>query len=214
MCETPEDQQRHQMVRTQLEARGIADQRVLDAFGRVPRHLFVPAAELPSAYADHPLPIGSGQTISQPYVVAYMLEQARLEPTDRVLEIGTGSGYQTALLAELVDEVYSIERIEELATRARELLRRLGYANVRIRVGDGALGWPEYAPYDAVVGSAAAAEIPPELLQQLRPGGRLIMPVGYLSQQLVLMRRRPDGGFDRSDLLPVRFVPLIRDERG
>ncbi len=211
MREAPEDSDRREMVRSHLEGRGIRDRRVLDAFGRVPRHLFVPASERGWAYADHPLPIGAGQTISQPYVVAYMLEQLQLQPTDRVLEIGTGSGYQTALLAELVAEVYSVERLEELAARAADLLRGLGYSSATIRVGDGSRGWCQHAPYDAIVGSAAAAEIPPALLQQLGQNGRLIMPVGQLSQQLVLVRRRTDGVLERVGLLPVRFVPMVMD---
>ena len=199
------------MVRVQLQGRGIRSQAVLEAFARVPRHLFVASVDRPSAYADYPLPIGAGQTISQPYVVAYMLEQLRLAPADRVLEIGTGSGYQTALLAELVAEVFTIERVEALAASARPLLDRLGYRSVRLCVGDGTAGWDEHAPYDAIVGAAAAAQIPAPLLRQLRLGGRMILPVGSGSQQLVLVERLGGEEYAHKELLPVRFVPMIGD---
>jgi protein-L-isoaspartate(D-aspartate) O-methyltransferase len=197
------------MVRTQLEGRGIRHPAVLAAFRRVPRHEYVPAELRGEAYGDHPLPIGAHQTISQPYVVAYMLEHAELRATDRVLEIGTGSGYQTALLSELVDEVYSVEVVPELAARAEAVLERRGRGNTRLRLGDGTRGWPEHAPFDAIVGSAAPHEIPRPLLDQLGPGGRLIMPVGGMHQHLVLVKRTLDGILERRALLPVRFVPMV-----
>jgi len=197
------------MVTGQLEARGVTDPRLLDAFGRVPRHCFVPDAEPAEAYGDHPLPIGWGQTISQPYVVAVSLEALELTPACRVLEIGAGCGYQTALLAELVERVWSVECVPELADRARAVLERLGYDNVDLRTGDGRQGWPTagVAPFDAIVGSAAPARIPPPLLDQLEDGGRLVMPVGQAHQELVQVQRRGDR-YDRRNLLPVRFVPM------
>jgi len=161
------------------------------------------------AYADEPLPIGEGQTISQPYIVAYMTEALKLRGTEKVLEVGTGSGYQTAILAELSREVLTIEVVAPLAARAQEILERLGYRNIRFRVGDGGLGWPEEAPFDAVMVAAAAAEIPPALEEQLAPGGRLIIPVGVEFQELCLVSRTRQG-LERERLLPVRFVPLVR----
>jgi len=199
---------RRRMVQTQLCTRGICDPAVLDAFGRVPRHSFVPAESRSQAYEDHPLPIGSGQTISQPYVVAYMLQKLELGGSDRVLEIGTGSGYQTALLAEIVDQVYTIEYFPELAARAEQVLSDLGYTNIAVRVGDGTVGWLQAAPFDAIVGSAAPEEIPLSLMHQLRPKGRLILPVGGFRQHLVLVTRTCEGLFQRTPLLPVRFVPM------
>lgn len=202
---------RNEMVRVQLENRGIRSRSVLQAFRRVPRHEFVPPSERDAAYSDYPLPIGAGQTISQPYVVAYTLEQARIQASDRVLEIGSGSGYQTALLAELAAEVHSVEMVEELAAGARKILHKLGYRNVKLRVGDGTQGWAECAPYDAIVGSAAPPEIPRPLLEQLAQNGRLVLPVGTVNQQLVLVRRTADGVFERTALLAVRFVPMLTD---
>jgi protein-L-isoaspartate(D-aspartate) O-methyltransferase len=194
-----------------LRESGIHDERVLAAFAEVRRDLFVPEHLREAAEGDHPLPIGYGQTISQPYVVAYMTERLRLSGTERVLEVGTGSGYQTAILARLADEVFSIEIVPELAARAREvLLGRLGVANVRLRTGDGALGWPEAAPFDRVIVTAAATEVPPALVAQLAPGGRMILPVGESAetQMLRVIDRGKDGVTGQSDLLPVRFVPL------
>jgi protein-L-isoaspartate(D-aspartate) O-methyltransferase len=194
-----------------LRHSGIRDERVLAAFAEVPRRLFVPEPLQESAEGDHPLPIGYGQTISQPYVVAYMTERLRLAGDERVLEVGTGSGYQTAILARLVEEVFSIEIVPELAARAREvLLDTLGLANVRLRTGDGALGWPEEAPFDRVIVTAAAPEVPPALVDQLAPGGRMILPVGESPevQMLRVVDRGNDGVAIESDLLPVRFVPL------
>lgn len=200
------------MVEEQLRRRGIRDQRVLSAFERVPRHAFAEEEDLGRCYGDHPLPLGCGQTISQPFVVAYMLEVAGLRRDDRVLEIGAGSGYQTALLAELVEEVRALEYHEGLATAACERLLRLGYQNVDLRVGDGRLGWPGGGPLDVILGSAAAPRIPEPLLAQLAPEGRLVMPRGGRhDQRLVLVRRSPSG-FEEQPLLPVRFVPLLGRE--
>ena len=199
---------RQAMVNEQLARRGIDNQRVLDAFARIERHRYVPAELHQLAYEDYPLAIGSAQTISQPYVVAYMLAALALQGTERVLEIGTGSGYQTALLAELVAEVYSIEFVLELAERANSSLKENSNQRVTIRVGDGRAGWSSAAPFDAVVCSAAPAAIPTPLLEQLAPGGRLIMPLGVEHQYLVLVRR-VETGFSQRQLLPVRFVPLL-----
>jgi protein-L-isoaspartate(D-aspartate) O-methyltransferase len=194
-----------------LRESGIHDERVLAAFAEVRRDLFVPEHLREAAEGDHPLPIGHGQTISQPFVVAYMTERLRLSGGERVLEVGTGSGYQTAILARLADEVFSIEIVPELAARAREvLLGTLGVVNVRLRTGDGALGWPEEAPFDRVIVTAAATEVPPALVAQLAPGGRMILPVGESAETQVLrvVDRGDDGVTGQLDLLPVRFVPL------
>ena len=205
----PCEARRRQMVDSQLRARGIANECLLAAFGRVPRHRFIPGADPAEAYGDHPVPIACGQTISQPYVVAFALEALELQPGSRVLEVGTGSGYQTALLAELVSRVCSVEYFAELAAGARCALDELGYANVEVVVGDGSRGWPHPAdlPFDAIIGSAAAPQIPPALVAQLADGGRLVMPVGRTYQELVLVSRRGDRA-ERRDLLPVRFVPM------
>ncbi len=174
------------MVDDQLRSRGIANQRILNAFLKVPRHLFVPPSELAEAYSDHPLGIGQGQTISQPYMVAYMLEKSELAGDERVLEIGTGSGYQTALLAELVREVYTIERIPDLLTTAQTKLKKMNYQNITYIIGDGTLGWPEFVPYDRIIVSAAAAQIPPVYISQIREGGILVIPTGgEYSQELI-----------------------------
>ena len=202
-------QQREEMVRTQLAERGIRDLRVLEAMRRVPRHEFVPESLRQEAYEDHPLPIGEGQTISQPYIVAAMLEHLALQPTDRVLEIGTGSGYVTALLALLAAEVYSVERHAPLAASAESVLRRLKYRNVKIRVGDGSQGWPKYAPFDAILVSAATAEMPPALFDQLREGGRLMVPVGPPYSQELQLIRKVDGEPEVNILEGCRFVPLV-----
>ena len=203
---------RQRMVDQHLRARGITDERVLEAMARVPRHEFAPQRYRDQAYEDHPLPIGEGQTISQPYIVAIMLEALSLMPSDRVLEVGTGSGYVTALLAELTAEVISIERHRALADSASEVLSRLGYQNVRVIVGDGSRGFAEAAPYNAIIVSAAAPELPHELVEQLAEGGRLIIPVGWEdSQQLQLIEKR--NGQSRTSLRELcRFVPLISDK--
>jgi protein-L-isoaspartate(D-aspartate) O-methyltransferase len=200
---------RLRMVASQLRGRGVGDQRVLDAMARVPRHEFAPERYRDQAYEDHPLPIGEEQTISQPYIVALMLEALALSPAGRVLEVGTGSGYVTALLAELAAQVFSVERHAVLADAARKLLVHLGYTNVRVMVGDGSRGFAECAPYDAIMVSAAARELPQQLLAQLAEGGRMIIPVGAPdSQQLQLIRM--EGGQPRITLRELcRFVPLV-----
>lgn len=202
--------QREHMVREQLERRGISDPRVLDAMRTVPRHYFIPAEYVAAAYEDSPQPIGFGQTISQPFVVASMTEHLRLTPQSRVLEVGTGSAYQTAILAEVADEVFTIEVVPDLAARAKAILDSLDYSNVRYKVGDGALGWPDEAPFDGIIVTAAAATIPELLIQQLGVGGRMIIPVRSddpESQDLVLLTRTPED-VRREALYPVRFVPL------
>jgi protein-L-isoaspartate(D-aspartate) O-methyltransferase len=200
---------RRQMVETQLRARGIRDERVLAAMERVPRHLFIREGDMSIAYGDHPIAVGYGQTISQPYIVAYMTEQLALPIGARVLEVGTGSGYQTAVLAELAGEVYSLEIVPELAEQSARLLQSLGYSNVHTRFGDGYAGWKEAAPFDAVIVTAAPDHIPPPLVEQLNVGGRLAVPVGRGDQELIVFTKTPDGLKERSRL-PVRFVPLTR----
>jgi protein-L-isoaspartate(D-aspartate) O-methyltransferase len=186
------------------------DPRVMMAMGKVPRHEFVPATQLPLAYTNRPLPIGYGQTISQPYIVALMSDLIKPQADDRILEIGTGSGYQAAMLAELTGQVYSIEIIEALGKQAAGRLSQLGYDNVTVRIGDGYYGWEEHAPYDAIVVTAAASHVPPPLVAQLKPGGRMIIPIGsrFLTQQLVLIEKQPGGQLVTRQILPVIFVPL------
>ena len=196
------------MTETQIRARGVRDPAVLAAMAKVPRHLFVPEGLRRRAYADEPLPIGEGQTISQPYIVAYMTEALALRGGEEVLEVGTGSGYQTAVLAEIAGTVFTVEIVEKLALRARVALDALGYSNVRYRVGDGSAGWAEEAPFDAIMVTAAAAQMPEKLEDQLAVGGRMIVPVGTDSQELVLVRRGKTG-IKRDSLLAVRFVPLV-----
>ncbi|MFP8881862.1 MAG: protein-L-isoaspartate(D-aspartate) O-methyltransferase [Myxococcota bacterium] len=203
----PWTERRDQMVHEQLVGRDIRDPRVLAAMREVPRHEFVPESERARAYDDHPLPIGYRQTISQPYIVAAMTERLELTGDQRVLEIGTGSGYQTAVLARLAKEVYSIEIIEELAERASADLSRLGYHNVTLRSGDGYRGWSEHAPFDAIIVTAAPDHVPQPLIDQLAMGGRMVVPVGKWSQELVLLRRTPDG-VERKHFMNVRFVPM------
>ena len=209
----PEDHAlaRERMVREQLEGRDIRDPRVLEAMRSVPRHELVPEGVRPYAYEDRPLPIGRGQTISQPYVVAAMTEALALDGDERVLEVGTGSGYQAAVLSGLCREVYSIELERELADRASKDLERLGYDNVHVRHGDGYLGWPEHAPFDAIVVTAAPPEVPPVLIEQLAVGGRMAIPVGHAFQDLLLLRRT-DEGVERKVLMGVRFVPMRHGE--
>ena len=186
------------------------DPRVMAAIGKVPRHEFVPAAQRHRAYTNRPLPIGYGQTISQPYIVALMSDLIKLQPDDRVLEIGTGSGYQAAILAELTGQVYSIEIVEALGKQAAERLPELGYDNVTVRIGDGYYGWEEHAPFDAIVVTAAASHVPPPLVAQLKPGGLMVIPIGsrFLTQQLVLIEKLPGGELITRQILPVKFVPL------
>jgi protein-L-isoaspartate(D-aspartate) O-methyltransferase len=209
---------REGMVREQLTgpSREISNARVLAAMRKVPRHEFVSPGLQSRAYEDHPLPIGHDQTISQPYIVAFMTEQLQPQPDDRVLEIGTGSGYQTAVLAEVVKEVYTIEIVEPLARRAETDLQRLGYTNVHVRTGDGYLGWPEAAPFDAIIVTCAPEAVPKPLVEQLTDGGRLIVPVGFGEQNLVLLRKS-GGELQTHAVLPVRFVPMTgaaqRDSR-
>lgn len=204
--------ERRRMVAEQLRARGIKDERVLAAMDRVPRHLFVEKDNQEEAYTDHPLPIGDGQTVSQPLIVAMMLEALVLTGTEKVLEVGTGSGYQTALLAELGREVYSVERSEVLARIAEERLRDLGYTGVTVAIGDGSLGLPERAPFDAIVVSAAAPEIPKALLEQLREDGRLAIPVGPAHSQQLQVVRKEEGRAIITNLEGCRFVPLIGEQ--
>ena len=203
---------RARMVEEQIKARGVKDDRVLQAMARVPRHEFVPRGERADAYDDRPLPIGHGQTISQPYIVALMTEQARPKPEHKVLEIGTGSGYQAAVLAELVKEVYTIELVPELAGEAKERLKGLGYKNVHARAGDGYKGWPEAAPFDAVVVTCGADHVPEPLFEQLKPGGVLVIPVGttQAEQSLLAITKDAKGARTTRDLGPVRFVPFRR----
>jgi protein-L-isoaspartate(D-aspartate) O-methyltransferase len=201
--------QREKMVRTQLAERGICDLRVLAAMREVPRHEFVPETFRQDAYEDHPLPIGEGQTISQPYIVARMLDHLALQATERVLEVGTGSGYVTALLSLLCAEVYSVERHAQLAASAESTLHCLEYRNVKIRVGDGSQGWPEYAPFDAILVSAATFEMPPALFAQLREGGRMMVPIGPPSCQELQLICKISGKPEARILEGCRFVPLV-----
>ncbi len=196
------------MIKEQIAPRGMIDAPVLAAMAKVPRQEFVPEALREDSYGDHPLPIGYGQTISQPFVVAFMTEQIRPKQTDRVLEIGTGSGYQAAILAELVAEVYSIEIIEPLATQAAETLQRLGYKNVHITAGDGYKGWPEHAPFDAIIVTCAPDRIPNPLTEQLKEGGRMIVPVGSGFDQELYLLEKKNGELRHTAVLPVRFVPM------
>ena len=198
---------RHLMVERQIEARGIEDVRLLDAMRRVERHLFVPMPYTPYAYTDGPLPIGENQTISQPYIVAVMTELLELDEGDRVLEIGTGSGYQAAILGELVEAVYTIEIVKSLGLRSAALLDSLGYENITVRIGDGYVGWLEQAPFDAIILTAAPPQIPQPLLNQLAEGGRLVAPVGEGYQMLQLVEKQ-DGKLKYQDVIPVRFVPM------
>lgn len=205
--------ERRAMVETQLRARGICDQRVLDAMTKVPRHEFLGPQDRCEAYADHPVAIPERQTTSQPYIIASMLQSGEIRPQDRVLEIGAGSGYQTALMAELAAQVIAVERHKSLTETARSALERLGYGNVVVVTGDGSLGAPQYAPFDAIIVSAAAPRIPPALIEQLAPGGRLVIPVGDAYQQVLqLARKHQDGTVTVYALEGCRFVPLIGEQ--
>lgn len=215
---TPSDQDkyqrdRQQMVTAQLEARGITDKPTLNAIRSVERHRLVPEEQVQYAYEDRPLPIGFGQTISQPYMVGYMTEVIRPTAGMKVLEIGTGSGYQAAVLAEIVDEVYTIEIVEELAKTAKSRLEKMGYTNIHVKEGDGYYGWEEHAPFDAIIVTAASEFIPPPLIEQLKEGGKMVIPVGapFTTQQLMLVEKQKDGKRKTRNLLPVRFVPFTRN---
>ena len=205
---------RDEMVRYQIERRGVRSALVLDAMRRVPRERFLPEGQADFAYDDSPLPIGQGQTISQPYIVAFMADALELTGGEKVLEIGTGSGYAAAVLAEIAAEVYTVERFEGLADMAREVLESIGYRNVHVVHGDGTLGYPEQAPYDAIVVTAGAPDVPASLRQQLKIGGRLVIPVGknHSYQQLLRITRTGDDSYEREQMLPVRFVPLVGEE--
>ena len=203
---------RRRMVEEQIRApgRGVTNVRVLEAMAAVPRHEFIPSELRSAAYGDHPLPIGFNQTISQPFIVAYMTEQLALQPSDRVLEIGTGSGYQAAVLSLLVTEVWTVEIIEPLARRAAADLRRLGYTNVTVRAGDGYRGWPEAAPFDAIIVTCAPEKIPHPLIDQLKDGGRMMIPVGPLRDQSLYLLEKRGKEVRQKAVLPVRFVPMTR----
>lgn len=207
------DAERRRMVDEQLRARDIRSARVLDAMLRVPRHLFVPEPQRTESYSDSPLPIGYAQTISQPYIVAFMTQALDVAPGHRVLEVGTGSGYQAAILGALAKDVYTIEIVAPLAERARELLSALGYRNIQVRTGNGYLGWPEHAPYDRIMVTAAPDEVPTALLQQLKLGGLIVIPVGTVAQELRILRRTVTGT-ETLGTLPVRFVPMTNKPGG
>lgn len=201
-----------QMVKTQIEARGVKSKIVLDALRKVERHKFVPQTYQRQAYEDHPLPIGEGQTISQPYIVALMTEVLDLDSTKKVLEIGTGSGYQAAVLAEICHQVYTIELIEVLGKRAEKLLADLGYENIRVRVGDGYKGWKEYSPFDAIIVTCAPSHIPRPLKDQLAEGGKMVIPVGETFNQKLVLLAKKQGKIVEENIIPVRFVPMMRHD--
>ena len=203
---------RKQMVKEQIANRGVQDKRVLDAMEAVPRHLFIPDENRAYSYWDQPVPIGLGQTISQPYIVAFMTELLKVDKDDVVLEVGTGSGYQAAILAMLARQVYTIEIVEELGNNAFKRLKTMGYTNIEGKIGDGYKGWPEHAPFDAIIVTAAAEQIPQPLIEQLKPGGRMVIPVGrvYEVQELMLITKDASSKVVKESIIPVRFVPLIR----
>ncbi|HIE43249.1 MAG TPA: protein-L-isoaspartate(D-aspartate) O-methyltransferase [Candidatus Omnitrophica bacterium] len=198
------------MVTSQIEGRRINDEATLEAMLSVPRHKFVPPEYIRAAYGDHPLPIGEGQTISQPYIVALMTEKLKLNPSDKVLEIGTGSGYQAAVLSKICEEVYTVEIIPSLGEKAKKRLQNLGYDNVTVKIGDGYYGWEEHSPFDAIIVTAAATHIPPPLIEQLKVGGRMVIPIGgvFQIQRLMFIEKKADGKLESKNLIPVRFVPL------
>ena len=205
---------REAMVKTQIESRGIKDEDVLSVMRDVPRHLFIDESLWPKAYSDGPLPIGHGQTISQPYIVAFMTELLRPDTHHMILEIGTGSGYQAAVLAKLVHHVYTIEIVPELGRNAKAALKRLGYDNISVRVGDGYKGWPEEEPFDRIIVTAAPEKVPEALVDQLKPGGRMVLPVGprWWGQDLLVIEKNERGKVVRKNTIPVRFVPMIRQK--
>jgi protein-L-isoaspartate(D-aspartate) O-methyltransferase len=209
----PFAKERKEMVEEQIKDRGVKDTKVLDAFLKVERHRFVPDEYLKEAYGDHPLPIGEGQTISQPYIVALMTEVLDLQKGDKALEIGTGSGYQAAILAELCDSVFSIEIYGTLASKAEKLLGELGYTNIWIKTGDGYLGWKEHAPFDAIIVTCAPTHVPEPLREQLAEGGRMVIPVGESYAQELILLKKVKGEMKEEDIIPVRFVPMI-DKKG
>lgn len=202
--------QRYLMVENQIKRRGISDEATLKAMLTIPRHQFVPQRYIEDAYRDRPLPIGEGQTISQPYIVALMTEQLKLKPTDKVLEIGTGSGYQAAVLSQICEEVYTIEIIPFLGEEAKKRLKDLGYDNIMVKIGDGYYGWEEPTSFDAIIVTAAATHIPPPLIKQLKVGGRMVIPIGgvFQVQRLMFIEKKEDGKLISKNLIPVRFVPL------
>jgi protein-L-isoaspartate(D-aspartate) O-methyltransferase len=201
--------QREQMVKWQIEERGVTDKRVLEAMRKVERHLFVPAELAAYAYSDQPLPVGYNQTISQPYIVAYMTEALKLGPKSKVLEIGTGSGYQAAVLGEICDSVFSVEIVEELGNRSKSLLKVLGYGNISVKIGDGYKGWAEHAPFDAIIVTCAPTHVPDPLKEQLVEGGKMIIPVGEANYQQLILMVKKKGRLIQQAVLPVRFVPMV-----
>ncbi len=203
---------RENMVRTQIKARGITDPKVLEAMSKVERHMFIPETHIHQAYGDYPLPIGYGQTISQPYIVAFMTEVLELDKNSRVLEIGTGSGYQAAVLAEICDSVYTIEIVEELGIRAKSVFDKLGYTNIVAKIGDGYEGWNDHSPFDAIIVTCAPSHIPEPLKEQLAEGGRMIIPVGEKYVQELVLLTKQMGKLKQKSVLPVRFVPMV-DEK-
>jgi protein-L-isoaspartate(D-aspartate) O-methyltransferase len=203
---------RENMVRTQIISRGISDKSVIEAMRKVERHLFVPEIHIQNAYGDHPLPIGYGQTISQPYIVAFMTEILRLDENSRVLEVGTGSGYQAAILAEICDSVCTIEIVEELGTKAAQLFKKLGYSNIKVKIGDGYEGWAECSPFDAIIVTCAPTHVPDPLKDQLKEGGRMIIPVGERYVQELVLLTKKKGALKQTSVLPVRFVPMVDED--
>ena len=200
---------RERMVKTQIENRGVKDPAVLEALRKVERHRFVPESYASRAYSDHPLPIGEGQTISQPYIVALMTEVLNLKKSDKVLEIGTGSGYQAAILGELCDSIYTIEIVEPLGKRAANLLNTLGYENIKVKIGDGYKGWPEHAPFDAIIVTCSPTQVPQPLQEQLAEGGRMVIPVGKRDEQELVLLTKQEGKLQQNHIIPVRFVPMV-----